>query len=237
MGEKLFLTSLVYDNCFLTSSCKSEGYLFLFFLGGGVGDVFYLKAMAAAFSISEYNLFLGFVTWLLILWSFTCLESVNQYTKNSWHIQYFVLQTPFRSFQPSVLHNGPNKNFYHVFLTRCHFVPGTWGEAWHWGISPLTVMGPPAWQVLVASAWKASPKPELMRGYEQAGWEHSFCRAWMPASLAIISAFRLSSKGSEANSHGGWDLGSPQPLSTAEPQHCFPWSADRLQNPPARQEM
>ena len=32
-----------------------------------MGDVFYLKAMAAAFSISEYNLFLGFVTWLLIL--------------------------------------------------------------------------------------------------------------------------------------------------------------------------
>ena len=66
MGEKLFLASLVYDSRFLTSVCKSEGYLFLFF-GGGVGDVFYLKAMAAAFSISEYNLFLGFVTWLLIL--------------------------------------------------------------------------------------------------------------------------------------------------------------------------
>ena len=32
-----------------------------------MGDAFYLKAMAAAFSISEYNLFLGFVTWLLIL--------------------------------------------------------------------------------------------------------------------------------------------------------------------------
>lgn len=33
MGEKLFLASLVYDNRFLTSACKSEGYLFLFFGG------------------------------------------------------------------------------------------------------------------------------------------------------------------------------------------------------------
>lgn len=52
---------------------------------------------------------------------------------------------------------------------------------WQWHIFPSDIMGPPASPVLVASAQKASSKPELMRGYEApiffwAEWEHSLYR-------------------------------------------------------------